>query len=95
MELDGFQIHVGTETNFDRTKTKAHLAYEVKDLQTWREKLASRGMKILEGVKIPNYERFEFRDPFDNRVEFLKNRKPTCQNKCFSGIYHLPFTIYH
>ena len=27
MELDGFQIHVGTEDDFDRAKTKAHLAY--------------------------------------------------------------------
>ena len=72
MELDGFQIHVGTEKDFDRMKTKAHLAYEVENLQSWREKLKTRGVEISDGVKIPNFERFEFRDPFGNRVEFLE-----------------------
>ena len=72
LELNGFPIHVGTEDEFDRTKTKAHLAYLVDDLESWREKLEAKGLKILEGVPIPNYNRFEFRDPFGNRVEFLE-----------------------
>lgn len=72
MELGSFQIHVGTEDDFDRTKTKAHLAYEVENLESWREKLQLRGVKILEGVPIPHFRRFEFRDPFGNRVEFLE-----------------------
>ncbi len=72
LQIGAFQVHVGTEDNFDRTKTKAHLAYEVKNLDAWREKLKNRGVKILEGVPIPNYQRFEFRDPFGNRVEFLE-----------------------
>ena len=72
MEVGAFQIHVGTEDDFDRTKTKAHIAYEVEDLKNWREKLEMRGVEILDGVKIPNYERFEFRDLFGNRVEFLE-----------------------
>ena len=72
MELGDFQIHVGTEKDFDRRVTKAHLAYEVENLESWREKLKTRGLEILDGVKIPDYERFEFRDPFGNRVEFLE-----------------------
>lgn len=72
MELSGFQVHVGTENDFDRSVTKAHLAYEVENLQSWREKLKMRNIEILDGVKIPNFERFEFRDPFGNRVEFLE-----------------------
>ncbi len=72
LELNDFQIHVGTEDDFDRTKTKAHLAYSVEDLDDWREKLENRGVKITEGIPIPNYRRFEFRDPFGNRVEFLE-----------------------
>lgn len=72
LEIGGFQIHVGTETDFDRTKTKAHVAYLVEDLNSMREKLQNRGIKILEGVPIPEYERFEFHDPFGNRVEFLE-----------------------
>jgi len=72
LEIGSFQIHVGTEDDFDRTKTKAHIAYLVEDLDAWREKMKSRGIKILEGIPIPNYSRFEFRDPFGNRVEFLE-----------------------
>jgi catechol 2,3-dioxygenase-like lactoylglutathione lyase family enzyme len=72
LELGAFQIHVGTEADFDRTKTKAHLAYQVENLSAWREKLGEKGIKILEGIPIPGYDRFEFRDPFGNRVEFLQ-----------------------
>ncbi len=72
LEIGGFQIHVGTEEDFDRAKTKAHIAYLVEDLDAWREKLKNYGIKILEGILIPNYSRFEFRDPFGNRVEFLE-----------------------
>ena len=72
MELGDFQIHVGAEDDFDRSQTKAHLAYEVENLDGWREKLENYGVNIIEGVKIPQFRRFEFRDPFGNRVEFLE-----------------------
>jgi catechol 2,3-dioxygenase-like lactoylglutathione lyase family enzyme len=72
MELGDFQIHVGTEDDFDRSKTKAHLAYEVENLGGWREKLENHGVRIIEGVQISRFRRFEFRDPFGNRVEFLE-----------------------
>lgn len=72
LEIGGFQIHVGTEKDFDRAKTKAHVAYLVEDLDGWRGKLENRGIKILEGIPIPDYSRIEFRDPFGNRVEFLE-----------------------
>ena len=72
LKLDNFQIHIGTETDFDRTKTKAHLAYLVEDLDNWRKRLEARNIEVKTGIKIPNYERFEFRDPFGNRIEFLQ-----------------------
>jgi len=72
LEVGAFQIHVGTEDAVDRAKTKAHIAYEVENLDGWREKLKSNAVEIVEGVPIPNYSRFEFRDPFGNRVEFLE-----------------------
>ena len=75
LEIGAFQVHVGTENDFDRTKTKAHPAYEVEDLEAWREKLEAFDIKILEGVTIPDYNRLEFRDPFGNRVEFLEKRE--------------------
>jgi hypothetical protein len=60
------------DDDFDRTLTKAHIAWEVRGLETWREKLKSRGIKSLEGIPIPGFNRFEFRDPFGNRVEFIE-----------------------
>ncbi len=75
LELNGFQIHFGTEDGVDRSKTKGHVAYLVDDLDTWREKLIDSGCTIIDGISIPNYRRFEFRDPFGNRVEFLAREK--------------------
>jgi catechol 2,3-dioxygenase-like lactoylglutathione lyase family enzyme len=66
------QIHVGTENDFDRTGTKAHIAYLVENLKLWRGRLQKNGVNILEGIPIPDYNRFEFRDPFGNRIEFLE-----------------------
>src|SRR5262245_31702749 len=74
LEVGAFQVHVGTEDGFDRSKSKAHLAYEVEDLEAWRQKLTENNVEILDGLPIPHYNRFEFRDPFGNRVEFLERR---------------------
>lgn len=41
-------------------------------LEAWRERLAGEGIAALEGVPIPGYARFEFRDPFGNRVEMIQ-----------------------
>lgn len=72
LELGDVQIHVGTEDGFDRLTTKAHLAYQVDDLPAWRGKLTEAGFQIGTSVPIPGYDRFEFRDPFGNRVEFIQ-----------------------
>jgi catechol 2,3-dioxygenase-like lactoylglutathione lyase family enzyme len=70
--LGEFQIHVGIENGVDRAASKAHLAYEVDDLAKWKSALADQSIDVVHGVAIPGYERFEFRDPFGNRVEFLQ-----------------------
>jgi catechol 2,3-dioxygenase-like lactoylglutathione lyase family enzyme len=68
------QVHIGAEDGVDRRLTKAHIAYEVTDLLGWKVKLAGLGVEVVEGVPIPGYDRFEFRDPFGNRVEFMERR---------------------
>lgn len=65
-------VHVGTEDGFDRLTTKAHLAYQVNDTSYWRSVLKQNDIQIIEGVPIPGFERFEFRDPFGNRVEMIQ-----------------------
>ena len=72
LQLDNAQVHVGVEDGVDRAATKAHVAYEVADLQSWRATLAARGIAIVEGEQIPDHARFEFRDPFGNRAELLQ-----------------------
>jgi catechol 2,3-dioxygenase-like lactoylglutathione lyase family enzyme len=69
------ELHIGTEDGVDRTLTKAHLAYEVNDIKTIQKILRENGIELLESVPIPGYERFEFRDPFGNRVECIKPLK--------------------
>ena len=72
LELGALQIHLGTEDGIDRRKSKGHVAYLVDDLGEWRTKLSENGCEIIDGIPIPGYDRFEFRDPFGNRVEFLQ-----------------------
>ena len=72
LEVDDFQIHFGTEDGVDRLRSKAHVAYTVDDLEDWRARLTEAGIAIIDGIPIPNHERFEFRDPLGNRVEFLQ-----------------------
>ena len=77
MELGDLQVHAGVEDTAimgGRELSKAHVAYLVDDLDLWRARLETNGVKILDGIAIPGYERFEFRDPFGNRVEFLQSK---------------------
>jgi catechol 2,3-dioxygenase-like lactoylglutathione lyase family enzyme len=66
------QLHIGIEEDVNRHATKAHIAYEVADLARWKTHLERAGVKILDSVPIPGYARFEFRDPFGNRVELIQ-----------------------
>lgn len=66
------QIHVGTEDGIDRTKTKAHVAYRVSNLEDWRRRLKERSIEVFDSPPFPNANAFEFRDPFGNRVELIQ-----------------------
>lgn len=72
LEVGDRQLHVGTEDVGNRTQSKAHLAYLIDDLEAARETLTNAGVNIVDGIQIPGCRRFEFRDPFGNRIEFLE-----------------------
>ncbi|MBM7553555.1 VOC family protein [Thalassobacillus pellis] len=72
LQVGDKEVHVGTEEGFDRLQTKAHLAYRVNDISIWRKKLEKENIEIFDSVPIPGYDRFEFRDPFGNRVEMIQ-----------------------
>lgn len=72
LEVGDRQVHIGVENLDGRESSKAHIAYLVDDLESTRSKLVHAKIDIIEGTPIPGYSRFEFRDPFGNRVEFLQ-----------------------
>ena len=72
LEVGDRQVHVGTEDLLDQATTKAHVAYLVEDIERWRRALRENNVEVIDGIPIPGYQRFEFRDPFGNRVEFLE-----------------------
>lgn len=69
VQVGDMTLHIGTEDGVDRAATKAHLAYEVNDLEYWRARLADHDIK--ESIQFAGYERFECRDPFGNRIEII------------------------
>ena len=71
MSAGSFEVHIGLEDGIERV-TRAHIAYEVDDIAAWRKKVNEAGYKIVEQPKIPNYERFHFRDPFGNNIELIE-----------------------
>jgi catechol 2,3-dioxygenase-like lactoylglutathione lyase family enzyme len=73
LQVGDCQVHVGTEDGVNRNASKAHLAYQVNDIAYWREHLTISGIQIEEQIPIPGYDRFEFRDPFGNRVEITQS----------------------
>lgn len=72
LETGDQQIHVGTEDGVDRLRTKAHLAYQVDDIGAWRQRCQQHGLTIAEQPPIAGFARFEIRDPFGNRIEFIQ-----------------------
>jgi catechol 2,3-dioxygenase-like lactoylglutathione lyase family enzyme len=77
LQVGDRQVHVGTEEGpVDRAATKAHLAYEVTDVNDWRRRLEAVGIRPLDSVPIEGFDRFEARDPFGNRIEFIQPLKP-------------------
>lgn len=72
LECGAAQVHIGVEDDVDRHATKAHLAYQVDDLDDLRQRLESASVSIKESIPIPGMSRFEIRDPFGNRIEFVQ-----------------------
>jgi len=72
IELGVLQIHLGVQDGLDRRAQKSHIAFEVDDLDAWRAQLDEAGIDIDESIPIPGYTRFECRDPFGNRLEFIQ-----------------------
>jgi catechol 2,3-dioxygenase-like lactoylglutathione lyase family enzyme len=71
MHAGQFEMHIGVEEGVDRKLTRAHVAYEVNDLNAWRTKVGDAGCEMHSQPLIPGYDRFQFRDPFGNNIELI------------------------
>ncbi|MGE3727779.1 MAG: VOC family protein [Candidatus Sericytochromatia bacterium] len=69
-QLGTQQLHISLGKAPDSSE-KAHLAYAVEDLEQWRLRLETAGIQIQASPPLPGMTRFECRDPFGNRMEFL------------------------
>ncbi len=74
LRLANIDLHIGIQEGIQREQLKMHLAYQVVDLLAWRERLTQAGIVIKENTAIPEFDRFEIRDPFGNRIEFVQVR---------------------
>jgi catechol 2,3-dioxygenase-like lactoylglutathione lyase family enzyme len=72
LQVGDRQVHVGIEEGVNRRATRAHVAYAVVGIDAWRNRLAAAGIDVIEGIPIPGCDRFEFRDPFGNRIELIE-----------------------
>ncbi len=72
LQAGGAQLHIGYEEGIERRKTNAHPAFEVTNLDFYRQKIVEGGGIIDPSIPIPGRDRIEFRDPFDNRIELLE-----------------------
>ena len=72
LQLPNAQVHVGVQEGIDSSKSKAHVAYVVNDLEEMRSTITGQGIECQDGLPIPGFVRFECRDPFGNRMEFIQ-----------------------
>jgi ADP-ribose pyrophosphatase YjhB (NUDIX family)/catechol 2,3-dioxygenase-like lactoylglutathione lyase family enzyme len=75
--IDDREFHVGTEAGIDRLKTRAHVAFKVSDIATWRQRITDLGLPIREEPKVEGYDRFHFTDPFGNTIELIQPTRNT------------------
>ena len=74
LQLDGSQVHLSYEKKdgVDPRKTKAHLAFEVQNLEQLEAELHKKGFQTKQQEQLPGLKRIESEDPFGHRLEFLQ-----------------------
>ena len=72
LRIAGIELHIGAEDQVNTSKR--HPAFEVQGLEAARQKMKAAGIRIKEDVPLPEFNRFSFYDPFNNRIELLERR---------------------
>jgi catechol 2,3-dioxygenase-like lactoylglutathione lyase family enzyme len=75
VQVGAQQIHLGAEKpGVSVGGGRAHVALVVDNLEAWRARLTAAHVSLEDGEQLPDFHRFELRDPFGNRIEFLQTR---------------------
>ena len=68
----GQMLHLVENKNAQAAEI-SHLSVQVDNVDAWRKFLKDKGIEILKPrIELYNAERFFFRDPSGNRIEFIK-----------------------
>ncbi len=70
-EGEGLAVHLGVQRDFAPSR-KAHLCFQVDDLEAARQTLLRGGVPITPDESVTGVRRFYAADPFGNRLEFLQ-----------------------
>ncbi len=66
------EVHIRSEANIERNKTRAHTAFIVDDLAACKRDLEAAGFETFPQPKIVGYNRFHVLDPSGNRIEVMQ-----------------------
>jgi len=71
------QLHIitGAGASVENRVSRRHPAFRVSDLEGLRQRLQTAGVEIIAGTRFPGQERFFLRDPWGNRLEFVKRTR--------------------
>ncbi|HEV2363561.1 MAG TPA: VOC family protein [Caulobacteraceae bacterium] len=71
----GAEIHLGVDPDF-RPARKAHVAFKVDEIGSFRERARNAGYEVREDDDIEGVDRVFVFDPFGNRLEFVRPEAP-------------------
>jgi catechol 2,3-dioxygenase-like lactoylglutathione lyase family enzyme len=69
-QMGDIQLHIRAEDAHETSQR--HPAFEVNNLESARKLLESHNIELKNDSKIPDRNRFSFRDPFGNRIELIE-----------------------
>lgn len=70
-QLGDKQLHIEVQKEFSAA-TKAHPAFEVRNIDNLKSQLRENGIEIIEDDELEGANRFFASDPFGNRLEFIE-----------------------
>jgi catechol 2,3-dioxygenase-like lactoylglutathione lyase family enzyme len=68
------EVHLSIDAEFDPATTKVHIAYEVENIEDAIKHIEAQNIEVRKLKLLDQYIRYDFRDPFNNRIELMQLR---------------------